>query len=424
MVAAARTVVLPRFLLDVESGALLAERAVLVEGDRVSAVMAAHEARAVDGVGRVIELPQHTVLPGLIDCHTHLVGDIDGGHGYAALFSNTSAHEAILGVRNARDTVMAGFTTVRDVGTYRAFVDVALRDGIDAGWLIGPRMQVAGAYVTSPGGGGEVACLAPDFDAAVPREMRFGVVRNVDDVRNVVRNLIQRGVDLIKLIATGAVMSAGGVPGAPELTEEQMRAAVEEAGHYGVPVAAHAHGAEGAKRAIRAGVRSIEHGSLLDDEGIALMAERGTYLVADIYCGDYIAEFGGANGWDPDILRKNDETTLTQRHAFAKCVAAGVPIAYGTDVGIYPHGFNARQLAYHVKWGQTPLEALRAATLDAAALMGWTGKVGVVAPGAFADLVAVQGDPLGEITLLEEVRWVMKGGEVIRGDTGTGTGGP
>jgi imidazolonepropionase-like amidohydrolase len=164
-------------------------------------------------------------------------------------------------------------------------------------------------------------------------------------------------------------------------------------------------------------VRSVEHGSLLDDEGIALLVDHGTYLVADIFCGDYIAEFGGANGWDPEILRKNDETTLTQRHAWAKCVEAGVRIAFGTDASIYPHGLNARQLAYHVKWGQTPLQALRSATVEAAQLLGWVGEVGVLAPGAFADLIAVEGDPLGDVTLLEDVRFVMKGGDVVRDDT-------
>jgi len=417
MTVADRAVVLPRLLLDIDSGTLLSDHAVVAEGDRITAIMTASEARALAGVDRVIELPRHTVLPGLIDCHTHLVGECDNGHGYSGLFSTTSAHEAMLGVRNARATVMAGFTTVRDVGTLRALVDVALRDGIEAGWTVGPRMQVAGAFVTAPGGGGEVGCLAPDFDTVVPRELRYGVVHNVDDVRNVVRKLIHHGATVIKLVATGAVFSSGGVPGAPELTEDQMRAAVEEASHYGVPVAAHAHGAEGVKRAVRAGVRSVEHGSLLDDEGIALLAEYGTYLVADIFCGDYIAEFGGANGWDPEILRKNDETTLTQRQAWAKCVEAGVRIAFGTDASIYPHGLNARQLAYHVKWGQTPLQALRSATVEAAQLLGWAGQVGVLAPGAFADLIAVEGDPLNDVTLLEDVRFVMKGGDVIRDDT-------
>ncbi len=227
---------------------------------------------------------------------------------------------------------------MRDVGTYRAFVDVALRDAIDAGWTPGPRMMVAGAYVGCRGGGGDISGLAPDAEQHIPAELRVGVVDTVDDVRRVVRRILYGGADLIKLIATGAVMSDNGNPGVPELTEDQIRAAVEEAALHGAHVAAHAHGAEGIKRAIRGGVHSIEHGSLMDDEGVAMMAETGTWLVADIYGGDYIAEVGRRDGWKADVLRKNDETTMTQREAFEKCVAAGVRIAYGTDSGIYPHG--------------------------------------------------------------------------------------
>jgi imidazolonepropionase-like amidohydrolase len=235
----------------------------------------------------------------------------------------------------------------------------------------------------------------------------------------VVRRVLYGGADLVKLIATGAVMSDNGNPGVPELTEEQMRAAVEEAALHGAHVAAHAHGAEGIKRAVRAGVHSIEHGSLMDDEGVALMAGSGTWLVADIYDGDYIAEIGRRDGWKADVLRKNDETTRAQRMAFEKCVAAGVRIAYGTDSGIYPHGRNARQFAYHVRHGQTPLEAIRAATLHAAELMGWDDRIGRLDPGWYADLVAVAGDPTEDVRLLEDVRFVMKGGEVVRDDVTT-----
>jgi imidazolonepropionase-like amidohydrolase len=371
---------------------------------------------------RVRELPGVTLLPGLIDTHAHLIGEVDDGHGYASVLTSTSARDALVGVRNARATLEAGFTTVRDLGTFRAFADVALRDAIDAGWVDGPRMQPAGAYITAPGGGGDIAGLAPDVDAVVPRELRYGVVENVDDVRRVVRQVIQGGAGVVKLIATGSVMSAGGVPGAPELTEAQMAAAVEEASQYGVHVAAHAHGAEGAKRAVRAGVRSIEHGSLLDDEAIDLMVEHGTYLSADIYGGDYIAEVGTRDGWDAAVLAKNDETTLTQREAFRTCVRRGVPIAFGTDSGIYPHGWNARQLAYHVEWGQSALEAIRSATLVSARLMGWEDRVGALVPGAFADVIGVVGDPLQDVRLLEDVRFVMKGGRVIVDRTGIAPG--
>jgi len=405
-----RVALSPSAVLDVESGQTLRDHALLLSGDRVEAVL-----RTVDlphGLER-IDLPGLTVLPGLIDTHTHLIGEIDDGHGYAGVLASTSARDALVGVRNARQTLEAGFTTVRDLGTFRAFADIALRDAIDAGWTPGPRMQAAGAYVTSPGGGGDIAGLAPDIDAVVPRELRYGVVQSVDDVRRVVRQVIQGGAGVVKLIATGAVMSSGGIPGAPELTEAQMAAAVDEASHYGVHVAAHAHGAEGAKRAIRAGVRSIEHGSLLDDEAIELMADHDTYLSADVYGGDYIAEVGRRDGWDTEVLRKNDQTTVAQRDVFRRCVERGIRIAFGTDSGIYPHGWNARQLAYQVNAGQTPLDAIRSATIVSASLMGWQDRVGSLARGRFADLVAVAGDPLDDIRLLEDVLYVMKGGAVV-----------
>ena len=254
----------------------------------------------------------------------------------------------------------------------------------------------------------------------VPRDLRAGVADSVDEVRKAVRRVLHGGADLVKVIATGAVMTAGGFPGAPEFSQDEIRAAVEEAALYGADVAAHAHGAEGIKRAVRAGVRSIEHGSLMDDEAIALMAEAGTYLVADVFCGDWIAEQGRLHGWSADVLRKNDETTLVQREGFAKCVKAGVRLAFGTDSGIYPHGLNARQLAYQVRFGQTPLDAIRSATLWAAELLRWDDRIGAVAPGLYADLVAVTGDPTDDVTLLEHVSFVMKSGEVVVSPSGPG----
>jgi imidazolonepropionase-like amidohydrolase len=404
-------VVRPRLLLDVVSGRLLPDRAVVVEGERIGSIV---DAGAIPAGSDVIELPQHTLLPGLVDCHSHLIGDPDNGHGYTELLTRTGAQEAMSGVRNARDTVLAGFTSVRDVGTFRAFVDVALRDAIDERLVVGPRMRVAGAYITCSGGGGDIAGLAPDVDAVVPSDLRMGVSDSVDEIRRAVRRVLQGGADVVKLIATGSVMSTGGVPGAPELTEDQIRAAVEEATAYGADVAAHAHGAEGIKRAIRGGVRSIEHGSLMDDECVEMLAATGTFLVADIYDGDYIAQVGLAEGWDADVLRKNEETTLAQREGFARCVKAGVKIAFGTDSGIYPHGLNARQFAYHVRWGQTPVEAIRSATINAAELIRWEDRIGRVAPGYYADLIAVEGDPLDDIAVLEDVRFVMKGGSVLK----------
>jgi imidazolonepropionase-like amidohydrolase len=402
----------PGLLLDVVTGELLADRAVVIDGDRIARVTGVGDAPS-EGPA-LMDLPDHTLLPGMIDCHTHLVGELADGRGYVELLMRSGAQEALSGARNARDTLRAGFTTVRDVGTFRAFVDVALRDAINAGWLPGPRMRVAGAFVTCPGGGGDIAGLAPDVDAVVPYELRVGVVNSVDDVRRAVRRVLQGGADLVKLIATGAVMTVGGVPGAPELTEEQIRAAVEEASLFGADVAAHAHGAEGIKRAVRGGVRSIEHGSLVDDEAIQMMAAAGTFLVSDVYCGDYIAEAGRRQGWRADVLRKNDETTLAQRQGFAKCLQAGVRTAFGTDSGIYPHGLNARQFAYQVRCGQSTLEAIRSATLHAAELLRWDDRVGRIQAGYLADVIAVPGNPLHDIRLLEQPDLVIKGGALVR----------
>jgi imidazolonepropionase-like amidohydrolase len=397
-------------LIDVEAEEVLDDRAIVIRGDRVEAVVP--WAEAPSGAAHTIDLADHTVMPGFMDMHAHMVGEVEGSESYSALVVRTPAQEALIGVRNARDTVMAGFTTVRDVGTFRAFVDVALRDAIVAGWTPGPRMRCAGAFVTSSSGGGDIPGLAVDVDERLPRDLRFGVANSVDEVRKVVREILHRA-DFIKVIATGAVLTEGTNPGAPEFSEAEIRAAVEEAALYGTHVAAHAHGAEGIKRAVRAGVRSIEHGSLMDDESIELMAEHGTYLVADIYCGDYIEATGRADGWDPDTLRKNEETTDAQREGFAKALKAGVKIAYGTDSGVYPHRFVGRQFAYMVRHGMTPMQAIRSATIVGAELMEWD-EVGAIAPGRYADLVAVAGDPLRDIAVLEDVPFVLKGGEVVK----------
>ena len=399
-------------LIDVDREEILHDRVIVVEGERIAEVLTEAPAETSSAA---IDLSGHTVLPGLLDMHAHMIGDLETGLGYAALVMRTAAQEAMSGVRNARATVEAGFTTVRDVGTFRAFVDCALRDAIAAGDTPGPRMMCAGAYVTVSGGGGDVTGLSPDVDAAVPIDLRFGVSNSVDEVRQRVRRILGGGADFIKVIATGAVLTEGTTPGAPEFSEDEIRAAVEEAGLYGTHVAAHAHGAEGIKRAVRAGVRSIEHGSLMDDEAIDLMASHGTYLVADIYDGDWIAEEGARGGWSPDVMRKNEETTGAQREGFEKAVKAGVSIAYGTDSGVYPHAWVGKQFAYMVRYGMTPMEAIRSATVIAADLMGWRDRVGSVAPGRFADLVAVTGDPLEDISLLEAIPFVMKGGTVVKG---------
>jgi imidazolonepropionase-like amidohydrolase len=403
------TVIRAGRLVDVERGEVRSNQVILVRGETIEAVQSG--SAPIPRGATVIDLSAYTVAPGLIDCHTHLVGNDESANATDPL-THSAADDALTGVKNARATLLAGFTTVRDVGTYRAFVDVSLRNAINSGIVIGPRMRVAGAYITVSTGGGEVTGLAPDVTP--PPEMRRGVANSATEVRQRVRELLNGGADFIKVIATGAVLTAGTQPGAPEYTEEELRAAVDEAANYGTFVAAHAHGAEGIKRAVRAGVRSIEHGSLADDEALALMKEHGTWLVADIWNGDYIDSVGTRDHWSEEILRKNRETTETQRTAFRKAVALGVKIAYGTDSGVYPHGLNASQLPYMVKYGMTPMQAIQSATIDAARLMQWEDHVGSIAPGKFADLIAVKGDGMTDLHRFQAVDFVMKGGVVVK----------
>ena len=397
-------------LVDVDKGEVRRDQMIVVRGDRIEAVQPG-SAKLPAGA-RVIDLSKYTVVPGLIDCHTHLIGDIQSADVLLPL-ERSEAQEAMSGVRNARATLLAGFTSVRDVGTYRAFVDVALRDAIDDGTVVGPRMEVAGAYVTVSTGAGELVGAAPDV--TIPFGFRFGVANSADEVRARARAILNGGADFIKILATGAVLTRGTKPGVSEYTEDQIRAAVEQATEYGTFVAAHAHGAEGIKRAVRAGVWSIEHGSLMDDEAIALMKEHGTWLVADIWNGDYTDSVGREQKWPADILRKNTETTETQRVGFRKAVAAGVRIAYGTDSGVYPHGLNAKQLPYMVQYGMTPMQAIQSATIGAAQLMRWEDRVGSIAPGKLADLIAVEGDAMADLRSFEKVGFVMKGGAVYKG---------
>lgn len=405
--AAERSTVHAGRMIDVETGKVLVDQAIAIEGGKVVSI-SAWDAAAEHG--QVIDWSAYTVVPGLMDMHTHVADEGPYADPATPLKSN-AGRDALIGANNARKTLQAGFTTVRDVGVYRGLSDVILRDAINAGLVPGPRMVVAGAYITIDGGGGEITGLPAG--TVVPEQFRLGVSNNEDEIRQRVNFLLDNGADFIKLIATGAVLAAGTEPGESEYTEAEIRAAVEETAKRGTFVAAHAHGAEGIKRAVRAGVRSIEHGSLMDDESIALMKQYGTWLDADIYNGDYIDTVGRADGWSEEILRKNLDTTDAQRQGFRKAVEAGVNISYGTDSGVYPHGDNARQFAYMVKYGMTPLQALQSATISSAKLLGKDKEIGSIAVGKAADLVAVQCDPLQDIECLRQVRGVVKGGRPV-----------
>ncbi len=394
--------------LDVESGAVLRDRLIRIVEGRVAAVT---PWQGAPGDGPLTDWSRYLVLPGLIDLHTHLA-DFAQSSNPAEPLLHSAAAVALRGAQHARQTLRAGFTTVRDVGCFRAFTDVALRDAINAGEVEGPRMAVAGAYITVPGGGGEVTGFAPDV--RVPEDMRVGVVRDADEVALKTRHLFQNGADFIKLIATGAVLALGTEPGQQELGDAELRAAVEQARRHGRYVIAHAHGAEGIKAAIRAGVRSIEHASLIDAEGIRLAKAHGVYLDMDIYNGDYIEAVGSAGHWPEDTLRKNRETTGAQREGFRRAVQAGVKLTFGTDAGVYPHGQNARQFDYMVRHGMTPLQAIQSATTVAAESLGWSRDVGALSPGHYADMIAVEGDALADIRVLEHVVAVIKGGVPVR----------
>jgi len=394
-------------LLDVESGGVVAARTLLVDDGRIAAVLGPDDG-VPDGTP-VIELGDLTVLPGLIDTHSHLVGEVQSAGVPATMTS--PAQEALIGVRNARATIEAGITTVRDLGPFRAFVDCAVRDAIDAGDVEGPRMQCAGAYLTAPWGGGDVVGLAHDI--RLPEDLRFGVVTTPAEVRERTRRLLIGGADVIKCIGTGAVLTRGGVPGAPELSEAEIRAAVEEAAHYGAFVAVHAHGAEGAKRAIRAGARSVEHGSMLDEEAISMLADTGTFYSCDLFDGEWALEHGAADGWPAETMRKLADTMDTGIAVFRRAVERGVRIVNGTDSGVYPHELVISQLGSYVRYGMSPLAAIRSATTLAAACLGWSERVGTFAPGRFADLVAVDGDPLADIAVLERPAVVIKGGRLV-----------
>ena len=397
-------------LIDPGTASVTHDRSLIIEGGKI---IADERWSGPRPGARLIDWSGKWVLPGLIDLHTHIAD----GHGQtddpAEPLKHSEAATILKGAEMARVTLHAGFTTVRDVGVYRGLTDVALRDAIAAGEVEGPRMVVAGGYLTIPGGGGSVTGARPG--TVVGPEFRIGEARTPDEARARVRAIVGGGADFIKLIATGAVLAIGSEPGSLELTPEMMKAACDEARSLGKYCIAHAHGAEGIKVAIKAGARTIEHASLIDDEGLKLARDRGVWLDMDIYDGDWIDEVGTRDGWPAEYLRKNLETTETQRQGFAKAVKLGVPLSYGTDAGVYPHGLNARQLGYMVRYGMTPMQALASATSEAARALD-RPDLGSVRVGHIADLVAVDTDPLRDVTALQCIAAVIQGGKLVHRD--------
>jgi len=402
--AAKRIAVRAGRLIDGRGGPPIANAVILIDSGRITAV---GPGLTIPANARVIDLSRSTVLPGFIDSHTHVTSQPSDY--YEDIFRRSPIDVAVTAHVYARRTLEAGFTTIRDVGSAE-FIDIALRNAINRGDVPGPRIQAATLAVGSTGGHNDLTGFSP--------YLKFGyfsgVADGVDAIRKLVRLEVKNGADVIKLIASAGVLSEEESVGAPQYSQEEMNAVVEEAAMWGRKVAAHAHGAEAIKRAIKAGVASVEHASFIDDEGIRLAKEHGTYLVMDIYNDDYIMAEYKRLGFPEKILAKEALVGRTQRENFRKAVQAGAKLAYGTDAGVYPHGWNGKQFAKMVEWGLTPMQAIQTATVNAADLLGWSDRVGSIQPGRFADLVAVTGDPLADIRELERVSFVMKGGVVYK----------
>lgn len=395
-------------LLDVRSGRMLSDQIVVFDDSgSITAVGPAVSTRAPAGVS-MVDLSSATCLPGLIDVHTHITFD-PSSSGYAAMGISVP-RETVTGVKNARLTLRAGFTTIRNVGA-SGFTDVAVRDGINAGEVEGPRMLVSGPPLSITGGHCDVNLLPFEFHFRAE-----GVADGPWAARAKVREVIKYGADVIKVCASGGVLSKGDQPGTPQYTFEELQAITEEAHKLGRKVAAHAHGTQSIKDSIRAGIDTIEHSSLIDDEGIALAKQHGTYLDFDIYNDDFILQEGAKAGMLPESIEKEKKLGRLQRENFRKAFQAGCKMGFATDAGVYPHGDNAKQFAKMVEWGMKPVDAIQAATINAADAIGWSDKVGALEPGHYADLIAVNGDPLSDVRLLESVKFVMKGGVIARND--------
>ena len=404
--APTRTIVRAGRLFDVRTGKTLTNQAIVVEDGKIVSV-GPDAGGAADANVTVIDLSSKTVLPGLIDAHTHLTFDPKFGYERLAI---SLPREALIGAKNARATLLAGFTTVRNVGASE-FADIALRDAINAGDVPGPRVDASGPALSITGGHCDDNLLPYEWHAT-----EVGVADGVENVQHKVREIIKYGADVIKVCATGGVLSMGDNPQASQFTQEELRAIIADAHRLGRKVAAHAHGAQGILWAAEAGVDSIEHGSYIDDAGIAAMKQHGTYLVPTLYLGDWFLENAPKTGVPPAMLAKAKAVMPAARQNVAHAFASGVKVGFGTDAAVYPHGLNAHEFAVMVKLGLTPLQAIQAATVNDADLLGWSDKVGVIEPNHFADIIAVDGDPLQDVTTLERVKFVMKGGVVYKSE--------
>jgi len=401
-----RVVIKAAHLLDVKAGQMLHDQAITLEGDKIVSIGPAASANTANAT--IIDLSKATVLPGLIDAHTHLTSD-PNSFGYEGLGISTP-REALIGAKNARITLNAGFTTVRNVGA-GGYSDVALRDAINAGDIPGPRMLVSGPPLGITGGHCDENLLPFEYHYSAE-----GVADGIAAVQHKVREVIKYGADVIKICATGGVLSKGDDPNASQYTLEEMKAIVAEAHRLGRKVAAHAHGAQGVEWASEAGVDSIEHGHLMDDAAIAVLKKNGTYLVPTLYLVDWHRENAGTRKMPDFMVKKLEMVSETSDKVLKRAFDAGVKIAFGTDAAVYPHGLNAHEFAVYVRLGMTPLQAIRTSTVNAADLLGWSDKVGGIEPGKWADIIAVDGDPLADVTTLQQVKFVMKGGEVVKND--------